>query len=154
MPSFPPISHLSAGKEGNLKEQIWMADPDKKTKEALMQVDKVREKLSVQEYVEFAKILNTEFLVSPSEQILSQTGKRKKIKSSLQSLSNLRTVIDKWDSNSKLLMPVWMDIAGSDHDYSRDNYLGQIQTILTEEIGKKLSGIMLYGLQNEELTAL
>ena len=60
-----------------------MADPDKKTKEALMQVDKVREKLSVQEYVEFAKILNTEFLVSPSEQILSQTGKRKKIKSSL-----------------------------------------------------------------------
>jgi hypothetical protein len=50
-------------------------------------------------------------------------------------------------------MPVWMDIAGSDHDYSRDNYLGQIQTILTEEIGKKLSGIMLYGLQNEEMNA-
>jgi hypothetical protein len=47
MPSFPPISHLYAGKEGNMKEQIWMADPDKKTKEALMQVDKVREKVTV-----------------------------------------------------------------------------------------------------------
>ena len=67
MPSFPPISHLEKGKEGFFKEQIWMTDPDKKSKEAMMQIDKVREKFSVGQYIEFAKLLNTEFLVSPSE---------------------------------------------------------------------------------------
>ena len=54
MPSFPPVSHLEKGKEGFCKEQIWMTDPDKKSKEVMMQVDKVRERLSVDQYIEFA----------------------------------------------------------------------------------------------------
>ena len=42
-----------------------------------------------------------------------------------------------------------MDIINSDHDYSRENYMKQIQSIISHP---QLGGIMLYGLDNDQLS--
>ena len=71
MPSFPPKSHLTRGATGGLKEQIWLTDPDKKTKTCNFQFDGVREKLTLEQYRDFAlTCIRPDYFVSPSEQIL------------------------------------------------------------------------------------
>ena len=51
-------------------------------------------------------------------------------------------------------MPIWIDNFNSDHDYSRENYVAQIQNtfyrvINDEDTCKYVNGIMIYGMSNE-----
>ena len=52
-----------------------------------------------------------------------------------------------------LMMPVWIDNLNSDHDYSRENYVTQVQDTFHETLSKSreyFDGIMVYGMQNQE----
>jgi len=91
---------------------------------------------------------------------LPHTGRKKRVKSCLQGLTNFRYLIEKrkkQDGGQPLLLPVWIDNLNSDHEYSRENYIDQLQKEFYDKINdgsKYLEGVMIYGLDNEASLSL
>jgi hypothetical protein len=92
----------------------------------------IREKLTLKDYYEFStSIVSPQFMVSPCEQILPHTGRKKKVKACLQSLTNVKllaTLLENQESKeilkeTQVLVPIWLDMLHAEHDYSSKNYL-------------------------------
>ena len=74
---------------------------------------------------------------------MPQTGKKKRIKRSLQSL-NFAKKVPKDEKN--IFLPVWVDLLADD-GYSGDNYKSQVSELIPQ-----FGGIMAYGFTNAEET--
>ena len=83
--SFPILQHLNTGGRGNYKEQIEIVE-DKKVKDdvVIFKFDKSRQSLSLDEYDDLvSKIVAPDYYASPTEHLLPQTGRKKRVKSCL-----------------------------------------------------------------------
>lgn len=104
-----------------MKEQISV-DENKKDKNFKFNVSETRDKLSLSEYVDFANMIDCDYLVSPCQNSFESTGRKNKIKICLQSLSIYQQFL-KLNTKAKVLLPIWIDELNNTHDYSRENYL-------------------------------
>lgn len=94
----------------------------------------MRGKITIAEYENFAfNTVKPTYFVGMTEHILPHSGRKKKIKNSLQSLSNCKRILEeKKYSQSKILLPIWADIMWSKHEYVKDNYTRKLQKFVTE----------------------
>ena len=77
---------MNTGGHGNYKEQIEIVE-DKKVKddsEILFKFDNSRQKLTLDEYDNLvSQVIVPDYYASPSEHLLPQTGRKKRVKSCL-----------------------------------------------------------------------
>jgi len=77
-----------------------------------------RSKITLSDYLLFSlNLIQPHYFVSPSEHVLPHTGRKKKQKACLQSLTNFKRVVEFYlevgneelKESSQLLMPLWID---------------------------------------------
>ena len=82
--------------------------------------------------------------------MLPHSGRKKKIKNSLQSLTNIKTILSGDIGTTKMVVPIWGDVLTTRHEYVRNNYIRRITEFFTDVHPQidKISGFMFYGVQN------
>ena len=103
-------SLMTKGAQGNFTEQLKQTDSSKDVTAYSLRPVHSRKGYSVMDYMNVALTVSPEYIVTPCEQLLPHSGRKKKTLTGVQALEmfeHAKTAPGRGDT--KLLCPIWLD---------------------------------------------